>query len=72
MRRRNVPRIIPDSYEPAPLDEAWGEYRDDHPEANNPVGRAAFRAGYRRGISQGALLSAATFVHAAEAGGSGS
>lgn len=59
--------MVEDSYEPATLDIAWGEYRDAHPEANSPVGRAAFRAGFRRGIGQGALLASSTFVHGVEA-----
>lgn len=54
---------MPDSYEPATLDVAWAEYRDTHPGRNNPDGYATFRAGFRRGVAQGALLSASTFVH---------
>ncbi|RZT59333.1 hypothetical protein EV140_1938 [Microcella alkaliphila] len=54
----------PDSYEPASLDVAWTEYRDANPARNNPDGFAAFRAGYRRGISQGALLASSIVVHA--------
>lgn len=54
---------IEDSYEPAELSVAWAEYRIANPTRNSPAGYAAFRAGYRRGIAQGALLSASTFVH---------
>lgn len=70
MKRVNgVARYEPDSYEPASLDVAWAEYRDANPARNNPDGFAAFRAGYRRGISQGALLASSTSVHAsADAG----
>ena len=54
-----------DSYEPASLDEAWTDYRTQHPERNNPDGYAAFRAGFRRGVAQGAVICASTFVHSA-------
>ncbi|MFN4000882.1 hypothetical protein [Microcella sp.] len=52
-----------DSYEPAALKVAWSEYRDANPENNHPERYQAFRAGYRRGIAQGALLALTTFVH---------
>lgn len=55
--------IEEDSFEPASLDEAWTDYRTKHPERNNPDGYAAFRAGFRRGVAQGALMCASTFVH---------
>lgn len=61
MTRRE--KFVEDSYEPAPLDVAWAEYRDANPQWNNPDGFAAFRAGFRRGVGQGALLTASTFVH---------
>lgn len=61
MTRRE--RLVEDSYDPAPLDVAWAEYRDANPHLNHPDGYAAFRAGFRRGVGQGALLSATTFVH---------
>jgi len=57
------PRIVEDSYEPAQLEVAWNEYRDAQPENNHPERYQAFRAGYRRGIAQGALLAQTTFVH---------
>lgn len=54
-----------DSYEPGTLEQAWAEYRTENPQHNNPDGYAAFRAGFRRGVSQGAVLSATTFFHSA-------
>ena len=59
-------RIVEDSFEPGTLDEAWTEYRNAHPENNGPVGYTTFRAGYRRGVTQGALIASTTFVHAAK------
>lgn len=59
-------RIVEDSYEPGALDEAWTDYRNAHPENRTPVGYGAFRAGYRRGVAQGAVIASTTFVHAAE------
>ena len=57
------PVVVEDSYEAAALDVAWAEWRDANPTRNSPAGYEAFRAGYRRGIGQGALLAATTFVH---------
>lgn len=54
-------------YEPGTLEEAWGDYRNANPKLNHPQGREIFRAGFRRGIAQGALLASSTFVHAAPA-----
>lgn len=56
-------RVVEDSYEPAELEVAWSEYRDAHPENNHPERYQAFRAGFRRGVAQGALLASSTFVH---------
>lgn len=56
--------IVEDSYEPATLEDAWTEYRNAHPQNNSPVGYATFRAGYRRGVAQGAVIASTTFVHA--------
>lgn len=61
--RRPTSRIVEDSYKPAALEDAWSEYRDANPENNHPERYQAFRAGYRRGIAQGALLASSTFVH---------
>ena len=57
--------MVEDSYEPATLDQAWTEYREANPHRNNPDGYAAFRAGFRRGVGQGALLTSSTMVHSA-------
>lgn len=61
-----TPKIIPDSYEPGALDDAWREYRGADPARNNPDAFQAFRAGYRRGIAQGAVIASGMIVHAGE------
>lgn len=55
--------IIADSYEPGTLDQAWAEYVAAHPTADAELGFVMYRAGYRRGIAQGALMAASTIVH---------
>lgn len=53
-------------YDSATLDQAWLEYRTADYTRNNPDSFVAFRAGYRRGVAQGALIASTTFFHAAD------